>query len=355
MSSASAEQTARSTLQQTTASVPLCSVPALHKACGALAGLWLLTCSINAAIITENFATNPLSRGWRSFGETNLFSWAAGAQVLNVTWDSARSNSFYYFPLATIVNRDDDLSMAFDLQLADVAGGVNSNKPSTFQLAVGFLNLADATRPTFLRGNGALSPNLVEFDFFPDTGFGPTIWPSMVSTNSVLNYNGAGDYTILDLPIGPWLRITMSYTATNKTLATSILTNDISVAAVHPVSLNASFTDFRVGAFAIASYSDVGQDPQYGGSLLAHGQIDNIQLTFPPPPVQNLVGTFTSNQWQVTFTSRTHWLYTLERSTNLISWTVVSSPAAGNGLSLTLVDTNTVLARNFYRVNATRP
>jgi len=129
MSSGSAEQTARSTLQEATAWVPLCSAPALHKACGALAGLWLLTCSTNAAIITENFATNPLSRGWRSFGETNLFSWAAGAQVLNVTWDSARSNSFYYFPLATIVNRDDDLSMAFDLQLADVAGGVNSNKP----------------------------------------------------------------------------------------------------------------------------------------------------------------------------------------------------------------------------------
>jgi hypothetical protein len=118
--------------------------------------------------------------------------------------------------------------------------------------------------------------------------------------------------------------------------------------------LSGTFTDFRVGAFALASYSDAGQDPQYGGSLLAHGSVDNVELTLPPVPVQNLVGGFVSNRWQVTFTSRTQWLYKLERSTNLIDWAVVSAAGIGNGSSLTLSETNGAVGNAFYRVNASR-
>src|SRR5439155_11928540 len=156
-------------------------------------------------------------------------------------------------------------SLAFDLELMDIAGGVDPNKPSTFELALGFLNLVDAAKPNFFRGNGAESPNLVEFDFFPDTGFGPTIWPSMWSTNSRLNYNGAGDYSILPLPTGISMRLTMSYTASNATLATSITTNGVPIGTLNNVKLSPSFTDFRTGAFAIESYSDAGQDPRLGG------------------------------------------------------------------------------------------
>jgi len=220
-------------------------------------------------------------------------------------------------------------------------------------MAIGFLNIVEATQTNFLRA--AHSPDLVEFDFFPGTELiAPTIWPSFWSTNSVLNYNGSSDYTILDLPVGVVLHVSMAYTASNRTMVTSIVTNGTSIGAVHTVKLSSSFTDFRVGSFAIESYNDAGQNPQYGGSLLAHGSIDNILITLPPPPVQNLTGSFASNQWEVTFVSRTNWLYTLARTTDFQSWTDVSSSANGTGTNLTLIDTNATTALTFYRVRAER-
>ena len=305
--------------------------------------------------ITENFATHPLAGAWRVFGDTNLFQWNTAGQTLDVTWDSSRSNSYFYLPLGTILNRADSFSAAFDLKLTDFQAGINPAKPSTFQLAVGFLNLLQATNGSFFRGNAAFSPNLVEFDFFPDTGFGPTVWPSIWSTNSSLNYNGAVDYAILDLPTGSTLHIVLSYSAADRSLNTSILSNSTALGPIPTVRLSSSFTDFSVGAFAIASYSDAGQDPQYGGSLLAHGQVDNITLVLPPPPVQNLKASFVANQWKVTFLSHTNWYYVLERSTNLISWSIASAPANGNGATLSLQDTNPVGAVAWYRVNALRP
>jgi hypothetical protein len=35
--------------------------------------------------------------------------------------------------------------------------------------------------------------------------------------------------------------------------------------------LNTNFADFRLGSISVSSYSDAGQDPQYAGSVLAHG------------------------------------------------------------------------------------
>ena len=91
----------------------------------------------------------------------------------------------------------------------------------------------------------------------------------------------AQGFTLLALPTGVLIRLTMSYTASTKTLVTSATTNGVSIGNINSVRLSSSFTDFRVGAFAIESYSDAGQDPRYGGSLLAHGSVDNLLLTIP--------------------------------------------------------------------------
>ena len=151
------------------------------------------------------------------------------------------------------------------------------------------------------------------------------------------------------------MRITMGYTATNSTLTTVITTNGVSVGAIHSVQLSPFFTDFHPGAFAITSYSDEGQDPQYGGSLLATGVVDNVQLSFPEPPLQNISGFFQTGTWQVEFVSRTNWLYTLERTTNYQSWQAVSPPTQGNGTNLVLLDTADPVHSASYRVRAERP
>src|SRR5207245_6323391 len=114
-------------------------------------------------------------------------------------------------------------------------------------------------------------------------------------------------------------------------------------------------TDFRVGAFAIESYSDAGQNPQDAGSLLAHGVIDNVAINVPPPPIQDMTGRFLANVWQVSFLSRTNWIYTLERGSDFQTWSAVSLGASGNGGSLVLQDTNMAGVKVFYRVRAEKP
>ena len=315
--------------------------------------LWLtLTIPSQGAVIAEDFAKNPVADGWKVFGDTNLFVWNATNGSLDVTWDSSRTNSYFYLPLGTIMNRYDDFGLVLDLQLNDLAVGVNSNKPSTFELAFGFLNPDQATQTNFFRGSSFNSPNLVEFDFFPEGEFAPTLWPSIWSTNSVLNYNSSGDYTIMNLPTRVPMRVSMSYWASNQTLTTSITTNNVPIGAINDVSLSSSFTDFRITAFGVESYSDAGQDPQYGGSLLAHGSVDNIRLTVPPGPIQNLSGKFTSQQWAVTFMSRTNWFYILERTTDFRNWAIVSPTTPGSGASMVLADTNPPPFMAYYHVRA---
>ena len=86
--------------------------------------------------------------------------------ISTVTWDSSQPNSYFYHPLGTILTRNDDFSLEFDLQLNDAeASGYG------FELAIGFLNLAEATSTNFNRSTGANSPDLVEFTYFPDAGY----------------------------------------------------------------------------------------------------------------------------------------------------------------------------------------
>jgi len=316
---------------------------------------WVAAFSIHAATFEENFSSDPSARGWRIFADTSLFRWNEAKQNLQVTWDSSRANSYFYRPLGTILNRHDDFTLAFDLWLDDVAAGVDPARPSTFPFAIGFQNQADAIRTNFFRGTGADSPNLVEFDFFPDTGFGSTVWPAIWSTNSMLTYRSSSDFTILDLPVGVWMRITMTYTARDATLVTTIATNGVPSASVNPVVLSPSFTDFRVDTFAVKSYSSQARDTRFGSSLLAHGAVDNVVITTPPPPIQNLRGSLNQGQWQGTFSARTNWSYVLERTEDLRAWNAASAPVLATDSQLTLRDTNSTSGRwRFYRIKAQR-
>ena len=103
--------------------------------------------------------------------------------------------------------------------------------------------------------------------------------------------------------------------------------------------------------FSINSYQDDG----YGDSIYAQGVVDNIVATLPPPPVQNLTGAFSKGVWQSQFCSQIYWLYTLQRTGDLHSWTNVSPATPGNGTNLCLQDTNPPPDKAFYRVSASRP
>lgn len=117
---------------------------------------------------------------------------------------------------------------------------------------------------------------------------------------------------------------------------------------------NSNFTaadDYNVDIFSITSYTSIGDDYD---SILAHGVISNLHVSLPPP-AQNLTCASTNGVWQVQFTDATNWLYTLERTTDFGSWSDASLPAAGNGTTLILQDTNAPAASACYRVRASRP
>src|SRR2546425_10251972 len=73
-----------------------------------LPAIWLAAAAVQGASILETFDSNPATRGWHVFGDTNLFAWNAANQNLSVTWDSSRPNSYFYRAVGTILTRSDD-------------------------------------------------------------------------------------------------------------------------------------------------------------------------------------------------------------------------------------------------------
>lgn len=298
-------------------------------------------------VIVEDFSSNPSARGWEKFGGDDLIRWNPQAGNVEVTWDSTRANQYLRLPLQTVLARNDHFSVALDLCLLDFDAGVNPSKRGAFQIAFGFQNAADAARTNFFRAAQGAAPNLVEFNFLPDSGFGPTIWPAVFSTNGAMNYSGASDFGVFDLPTSAWMRVSLAYNGSNET-ATITITSDNTVIgqpvtarlATNDVAFGKKFTQFKVDAFAIASYSDHG----YAGSILAHGLIDNIVLSLPPR-----LKLLLESGPALSFDSQTNWVYTLETSANLQSWTALATEA-GTGSRIAITN----LSPSLYRVRAER-
>src|ERR1041385_5580830 len=325
----------------------------------ALAGLLFVTAasSCGAAVSQEDFASDPAQRGWRSVGDASLFQWDAAHQNLAVTWDSSHPNSFFLRPLGTVLAGSDDFSFSFDLRLSDIRAGSTPGKSNEFEIAIGLLNYRNATNVNAFRGAGASVSNgvrnLVEFDYFPDAGFGDTFATTVISTNNVFAF--AHNFPLTLTP-GDVFRLTLSYTAADQVLRTSALRNGAPFNALADVCL-AGKPAFRVDAFAVTSYSDAIQagSPTFYGSVLAHGTVDNVQLVLPSPPLAGISLWSSNSVWRAEFLSATNWLYTLERSQEFSAWQPAGAAASGTGALLVLPDTNAPGLKQFYRVRAERP
>jgi hypothetical protein len=297
-----------------------------------------------AAIIEENFSSNPATNGWILFGQPGLFHWNSTNQNVEVTWDSSQSNSYFYHPLGMILTSNDEFSLEFDLQLNDAQ--ING---TGFEIAVGLFNSTDATRTNFFRGSGHDSPNLFEFDYFPDFGFGPSIDGTLTDVNSRFRFA----YDNLPLDANHVYHVVLNHASGALFLSGEVFQDDqlytsLPISYFQPPVTN--FTDFHLDAISISSYKDTGS----GGSILAHGVVDNILVT-APSPIQNLTGTLSNGVWFARFLSRSNWLYTLERTADFQSWTNILPVVSGNGTTLTLPDFNPPSGKAFYRVRANRP
>jgi len=308
--------------------------------------LWgLVAASIcGAATIQEDFSSDPLQNGWRVFGDTNLFQWDSTNQNLDVTWDSSQTNSYFYKPLGTILARPDDFSLSFDLQLNDIAWSGST------ELAVGLFHFSDATNPAFSRP-AADTPNLFEFDYFPDNGVGQ---PAIVATLTDTNVNSThkkGFYFVYDnLPLNTGIiyHVVLTHAAGQPTIGGEVSVNGQLYTSL-PDVFAGPITNFLIDTISVTSYGNS------GGSLLAHGTVDNFVVTLPPPPIQNFSGALTNAIWQAQFLSQSNWLYTLQRSADLQTWSNLSTATPGNATNLVLPDSHPPADKSFYRILASRP
>jgi len=304
------------------------------------------------AELKTDFSRDPGTAGWQVAGSTNLFAWNKESQALDVTWDSSKPNSFFYHTLNTVASMADDFSLELDLVMNTIQAGVDPNKPYAFELAFGFFNLEQAVSPGFIRGTAANTPNLVEFTYFPDTGFGATISPVLTTTNS--RFFPSFNFP-LELAAGGLFHIKMTYSAARTALSTTITLNGEPFGPIQDALLPDNTTDFRINAFSINSYSDAGQQAGFEGSLLARGTIDNLILTFPEPPIRNLRILRINNHEGVAFDGSPRWLYTLEKSVDLATWQTAATPVFGGPAPMAITDTNTPAKLAFYRVKAVLP
>ena len=309
-----------------------------------------------AAAISENFETDPALREWRRFGDASLFQWNTTNQHLEVTWDSSRTNSLFYRPLRTVLTMEDNFSFGFDLRLHDIAIGVNTDKPYTFEIAVGLCRFNGITNANFFRGMGEIATfgpkNLVEFDYFPDSGFGNTVAPTVAAYHEHEIRFSNNPY---ELTTGDLFSVNMTYTATNRVLRTVMTRNGAPFGPIQDLSL-AGFPDFRVDTFAVISYSDALQPSRdFAGSILAHGTIDNIRWNVPDPPLTAFRGDFTQNAFRAEFDAKSNWVYRLEATSDFLDWSLAEAKSAVTNGLMVLVDTEISPTRGFYRVSADRP
>lgn len=322
---------------------------------------------VAAANFTEDFSSPPDQRGWSIWGQSSLFQWNPTQHWLEVTWDSSQSNSYFRRPLNVILAKSDSFTLGFDLFLLEARIGVNPDKPYSFELALGFHNSLQAGRDSFQRGRGVgFAPNLVEFDYFPEY-YNPedifshqaTVWPTFTSTNGGFNYDGPNAYRELVLPTNTWLRVRMVYNGTSRQLTTTLrasptpfVTGEEGAPLLEFTSqLTASFSDYRVDALAVASYSDSGA----GGSLWARGYVDNLMWSLPDPPVRSLHTVKTADGVEVRYEAAAGYWYVLESTADWRHWTPLHEPLPGNGGWMTWPMAWNPDQRSFFRVRALRP
>jgi hypothetical protein len=88
--------------------------------------------------------------------------------------------------------------------------------------------------------------------------------------------------------------------------------------------------------------------------VLAHGIVDNISAVLPSAPLRTINGGWSTNGWQVQFSSAANWSYALEKTEDLTQWRTASETVPGTGGTLTLNDpaSQPTATHAFYRVRA---
>lgn len=322
--------------------------------------LWARTAD-SAVTLTEDFSTDPSSRGWQILGDTNLFSWNSSASGLDVTWDSSKSNSFFLKKLNNILSRDEAFEVEFRFHLDSLQIGTHTGKDYTFQIACGLVNTESIQQPSYLRGDGSSSVNLVEWNYFADSGFGATVSPVVISHAGTFSPS----FTFpLEMTPGQTYKVTLAHDPETGILSSTLFQiagdpitgTEVSLGSIEPVYLDSFSGDFRVDAVSISSYSDEGQSPpEFAGSVLAQARFYKIQVTHSGPPYTPPIPQPGEGTFGISTTGRAGWTYRLYRSSSPMDWQFTSQSHRSESGPFLLIDPAPPVHHAWYRIEAAYP
>ena len=292
----------------------------------------------------EDFSSNPLANGWAVHGDESLFKWDAEAGVLAVTWDSERPNSMFHRPLGLPLTEADAFAFSFDIVLDEVKAGYLDGQPYTFEVALGLLNIGSAKADGFSRGTGSDSPNLVEWDYFPDTGFGATISTAVASAKSQFT---AGFTFPAEMAAGETYSVRMEFDPAGRELKTFMLQNGTAWNEIKTVTLADDIAGFAVDAFSVSSYTAKGSEL----SLLAAGRVDNLVVAVGCSQPRIVNARLADGQWAARSFGFGAVDYVFERSDDLREWQPVWNGVREDGFYLRLIDEAPLDGSGFYRLS----
>ena len=298
----------------------------------------------NLAWHAEDFSADPLTSSWVVHGDESLFEWDAEAGVLGVTWDSEKPNSGFHRPLGLVLTEADAFAFTFDIALDEVKAGHLDGQPYTFEVTVGLVDIESAKADGFSRGTGSDSPNLVEWNYFPDTGFGATVSPAIASGKSQF---AAGFTFPAELAAGEKYSVRMEYDPGERTLKTFMLENSKAWKGIQSVKLQDDFSGFAVDAFSISSYTAKGTE----SSLFATGSVDNLAIAVDRSQPRIVGARLIDWQWRARTFGFAAADYLLERSADLHDWQPVGNGVRSDGFYLRLIDEQSPDGGGFYRMS----
>ena len=292
----------------------------------------------------EGFSSDPMANGWAVHGDESLFSWDVEAGAMAVTWDSEKPNSYLHRSLGLTLTEGDLFAFTFEITFNQVKAGYLDGQPYTFEVALGLVNIESAKADVFNRGTGTDSPNLIEWDYFPDTGFGATISPAIASTTSQF---AAGFTFPAAMAMGETYAVRMEFDPGGRALNTFMLQNGKAWKEIETVTLKNDFAGFAVDSFSISSYTAKGND----SSLLATGWVDNLAVAVARSQPRIVSGRLTDGQWTARSFDFGAVGSVLERSADLLKWHPVENGVLDEGFYLRLIDKNPLVGGGFYRLS----
>ena len=314
-----------------------------------LAAMFVVS-SVEAASVVETFDADPATSGWKIHGG-EMFEWDEAEGTLNAVWDSEEPNSYFHLPLPFALTDHDDFEMSFDLSLSSVEFDFTTGSLYAYEvLSIGLIDTNSAFADGFKRTVGSASPSLIEFDYFPDTGFKDTV--AVVAVDRDSKYAPPSHNFPLTMEFGEVYSVTIRYSSEDRTVRTTMLSGGVAHGAIKDIVLPspAIFAGFSLNAFSVSAYHDFTP----WGRMAGAGTIDNVTLTMPDPPEIDLQLSLTSDGITVEFEALAGWQFRLLRSDDLLEWSEIAGAIEGDGLTHVIDGGDRKAGQTFYRTVAQR-